>query len=100
MDFDPTPSFNKITCPVLAIWGSDEECVPLNASKRAWHTSQATVTTAELPDCGHWPAVGSGTPKYLPAHDDQLSPDLDATITQWLTRQLDQSDDTTSLITP
>jgi len=100
MDFDPTPGFDKITCPVLAIWGSDEECVPLDASKRAWLSSQATVTTAELAGCGHWPAVGSGTPEHLPANDDQLSPELNATVTQWLTRQLDQSDDTTSLITP
>lgn len=100
MDFDPTPGFDKITCPVLAIWGSDEECVPLDASKRAWQASRATVTTAELPGCGHWPSVGSGTPEHLSADDDQLSPDLDATVTQWLSRQLDQSKDTTSLITP
>jgi pimeloyl-ACP methyl ester carboxylesterase len=90
MDFDPTPNFDKITCPVLAAWGSDEECVPAEASKRAWHASRASVTTAELPGCGHWPAVGSGTPGYHPTDDDQLSPDFDAIVTQWLRQQLDQ----------
>lgn len=90
MDFDPGPSFDQITCPVLAIWGSDEECVPAEASKRAWHASRATVTTAELPGCGHWPAVGSGAPGYVPAAEDQISQEFDATVTQWLSRQLDQ----------
>lgn len=89
MDFDPSPAFDQITCPVLAVWGSDEECVPLEASKRAWQASRASVTTAELTGCGHWPAVGSSAPGYVPADDDRLSPDFDATVTQWLTQQLD-----------
>lgn len=96
MDFDPRPSFDQITCPVLAVWGSDEECVPLQASKRAWHTSRASVTTTELTGCGHWPAIGSSAPGYAPADADQLSPDFHATITQWLTRQLDQQRDQTT----
>lgn len=88
MDFDPAPSFAKISCPVLAIWGSDEECVPLQRSWDAWRMSGAVVTTAQLPGCGHWPVIGSGDPLGPCATNGQVSEDLDITITQWLSQQL------------
>lgn len=95
MDFDPTPSFTEISCPVLTIWGSDEECVPLQRSKSAWRASGAAVTTAELPGFGHWPAIGSGNPAYSSGTADQIGEDLGITIIQWLSQQLRKLDNDT-----
>ncbi|MGH3476245.1 MAG: alpha/beta hydrolase family protein, partial [Nocardioidaceae bacterium] len=36
MDYDPKPAFEKLTCPILLIYGADEECVPAAASEQVW----------------------------------------------------------------
>jgi uncharacterized protein len=89
MDYDPTPSLDRICSPVLALWGSDEECVPLQASVDAWRASSAEVTITELPGCGHWPVIGSGSPDYNQSDEDQFSEHFELAITGWLTRLLD-----------
>jgi len=43
MDFDPVQAFQNVHVPVLAVWGADEECVPRQPSRDAWHTSGAEV---------------------------------------------------------
>ena len=62
LDFDPVPAFQKVHVPVLAMWGTDEECVPRQPSRDAWQTSGADVTLVDLRACGHWPVAGSGAP--------------------------------------
>jgi pimeloyl-ACP methyl ester carboxylesterase len=36
MDYDPEPAFSRVQCPVLLVYGDDEECVPAEASKSVW----------------------------------------------------------------
>lgn len=84
MDFDPVPTFQKVHVPVLAIWGTDEECVPRQPSRDAWQTAGADVTLVDLPACGHWPVAGSGTPGYAGWDGDELSEDFTASIANWL----------------
>ncbi len=84
MDFDPVPVFRKVRVPVLAMWGTDEECVPRQASRDAWQTSGADVTLIDLPACGHWPVAGSGAPGYAGWELDELSEDFTATVARWL----------------
>lgn len=88
MDFDPAPTFTHVHVPVLAMWGSDEECVPRIASQRLWRTSGADVTVVDLPGCGHWPAIGSGEPGYSGWDTDPLSRDFATALTSWLPQQL------------
>ena len=84
MDFDPVPSFADVRGPVLAMWGSDEECVPRETSRQRWHGSGADVTLVDLPKCGHWPVVGSGAPDYSGWDDDELAPAFTSTMAKWL----------------
>ena len=64
MDYDPEPAFEKVTCPVLLIYGDDEETVPAAASERVWRRATRTsgnqrLTVVTIPDCGHFPAPGA-----------------------------------------
>jgi uncharacterized protein len=83
MDFDPVPSFGSVKVPVLALWGADEECVPRQASRDAWRASGANVTLVDLPECGHWPVVGSGRPGWA-WEAGEVSRDFAAALTAWL----------------
>jgi pimeloyl-ACP methyl ester carboxylesterase len=61
MDYDPEPAFEKVTCPILLIFGADEECVPAAASEQVWRRATRTsgnqqLTVVTIPDCGHFPA--------------------------------------------
>jgi pimeloyl-ACP methyl ester carboxylesterase len=65
LDLDPEPLFAAVRCPVLAIWGADDESVPVALSRQAWERARATSgaaapTLVELPGCGHFPAPGAG----------------------------------------
>lgn len=88
MDFDPVPAFQKVHVPVLAMWGTDEECVPRQPSRDAWQTCGADVTLVDLPACGHWPVADSGTPGYAGWEGDELSEDFTASIANWLNNLL------------
>lgn len=84
MDFDPKPSFEKVHVPVLAAWGSDEECVPRPESRDAWQAAGADVTLVDLPGCGHWPVPGSSAPGYSGWDDDELAPEFTTALRDWL----------------
>lgn len=61
MDFDPEPVYAKVRCPVLLIYGADEECVPIAPSVATWHRAASIsanphLHVVELPGLGHWPA--------------------------------------------
>lgn len=85
MDVDPKPGFAEVHVPVLALWGLDEECVPRPESRAAWSASGADVTLVDLPGCGHWPVVGSGTPGYSRWDDDELAFAFTTALRDWLT---------------
>lgn len=40
-DFDPVPTLEKLTCPILAIFGSDDVLVPTEASVAAYEAAFA-----------------------------------------------------------
>jgi pimeloyl-ACP methyl ester carboxylesterase len=72
MDHDPEPAFSRVRCPVLLIYGDDEECVPAQTSKTVWQraavpSTRARLTVVDLPGCGHFPAPGhSGASTTVP----------------------------------
>ena len=89
MDVDPTAPIDDIGCPVLAIWGADEECSPprpgIDALRRARSIDMSTVL---LPSCGHEPKVGSGDPGDGANRDDGFSPDYTAALHDWFAERL------------
>jgi pimeloyl-ACP methyl ester carboxylesterase len=89
MDVDPTAPIDDIGCPVLAMWGADEECSPpqpgIDALRRARSTD---VTTVLLPGCGHEPKPGSGNPDDGTKRDDGFSPDYTAALHNWFAERL------------
>jgi pimeloyl-ACP methyl ester carboxylesterase len=72
MDYDPEPAFSRVRCPVLLVYGDDEECVPAEASKSVWRRAAGSSTgsrlmVVDLPGCGHFPAPGrSGSSTAVP----------------------------------
>ncbi|WP_412540100.1 alpha/beta fold hydrolase [Longispora sp. K20-0274] len=78
MDFDPAPGYAQVTCPVLLVYGADEECVPIAPSVAAWRTSgNPRLDVVEIPGVGHWPGPG-------PEHTrENLSPDYTRAIVDW-----------------
>ncbi len=56
MDFDPAAALSRTNCPVLAVWGEDDEWVPVDASEAAWRAAAgARLTVLRLPGVGHGP---------------------------------------------
>jgi hypothetical protein len=94
MDHDPVPVLERVTCPTLALYGADEECVPGPASIAAWRraaevSGNAAVTLAELPGCGHFPAPGvDGSSLDVPRA--AFSPAYAASLTGWFAAMLDR----------
>lgn len=84
MDFEPIQAFQKVDVPGLAMWGTDEECVPRQPSRDAWQASGADVTLVDLPACGHWPVAGSGAAGYAAWEGDQVSEDFTGPLVRWL----------------
>ncbi len=83
MDFDPEPIYAKVTCPTLLIWGEHEENSPADLSKVVWRRAAAAsgntdVTIADVPGCGHWPALGGD---YL--GDEELAPAYTQILRSW-----------------
>lgn len=84
MDYDPAPTFARVTCPTLLLYGQHEECVPASESKAAWRATSPAVdlTVADVPGCGHFPsALGHGQQLV------DVSPAYTALLTDWLDRQ-------------
>lgn len=56
MDFDPAPVLSRTNCPVLAVWGEEDEWVPVDASEDAWRRAASDrLTVLRLPGAGHGP---------------------------------------------
>ena len=61
MDFDPQPTFARVTCPTLLMYGEDEENVPAAPSIAVWRrASPADLTVATIARCGHFPSPDGG----------------------------------------
>jgi pimeloyl-ACP methyl ester carboxylesterase len=72
MDFDPAPLFASVPCPTLALYGEDDEWVPVDESVAAFHGAPR-VTVRRLAGSGHEPVVG-------PVYTDALTSWLDAVL--------------------
>jgi pimeloyl-ACP methyl ester carboxylesterase len=88
MDYEPKPTFAKVLCPVLLLYGADEECVPADASERAWRratqaSGNSRVTVVHVPGCGHFPAPGA-TGSSLDVPVSGFSPPYTAALEEWL----------------
>ncbi|MGY0232099.1 alpha/beta hydrolase family protein [Longispora urticae] len=78
MDFDPAPVYARVGCPVLLVYGADEECVPIGPSVAAWRTGTGLrPDVVEVPGVGHWPGPGAGHTR------DNLSPEYTRAIVEW-----------------
>jgi pimeloyl-ACP methyl ester carboxylesterase len=53
MEHDPRPSFASVRCPVLAIYGADDEWTPVEESVRTWRAAQGDNVTIAVLDGGH-----------------------------------------------
>jgi pimeloyl-ACP methyl ester carboxylesterase len=87
MDYDPEPAFSRVRCPVLLVYGADEECVPAEASKSVWLRATqpftaGQLTIVDLPDCGHFPAPG-GDGVSLDVPVSAFSPKYTTILQQW-----------------
>lgn len=58
MDFDPVPVYERINCPVLAVWGEADPWIPVDASEAALRCAIGDrLTVLRLPATGHGPDV-------------------------------------------
>ena len=87
MDYDPEPTFSAVECPTLLMYGTDEECVPADASKAVWQraardTGNQDLTIVDLPGCGHFPITGEPPTDLQPPLSD-ISPAYTAALQDW-----------------
>jgi pimeloyl-ACP methyl ester carboxylesterase len=58
MDFDPVPVYERINCPVLAVWGEADPWIPVDVSEAALRRAVGDrLTVLRLPATGHGPDV-------------------------------------------
>ena len=76
MDFDPAAVLSRTNCPVLAVWGEEDEWVPVDASEAAWRRAAGDkLTVLRLPGVGHGPdATDERYEQALLAHVLQALP--------------------------
>jgi pimeloyl-ACP methyl ester carboxylesterase len=88
-DYDPVPALEKLTCPVLAIWGERDLYVPVAASAERFaatlgRAGNGSFRLEVVPDADHGlrlPAVGD-------ADRGPRIPDLMDMVVAWLRRAL------------
>jgi pimeloyl-ACP methyl ester carboxylesterase len=78
MDFDPLPIFERVTCPVLAVYGETDAWVPIDESIAVWRRALPSVEIVRAKGCDH-----------LLSFEDQeeveaVSPDYTAALIAWL----------------
>lgn len=83
LDYDPAPSFEKLTCPVLTVFGDDDQVTPVDETLRIWRAASARAGRAApdvvvLEGCGHAPNVGGGRDV------DSISPRFTAAVAGWV----------------
>ncbi|MEX2290818.1 MAG: hypothetical protein WD794_10890 [Mycobacteriales bacterium] len=62
MDFDPVPVFERVKCPVLAVWGDADPWIPVDDSEAALrHALGDRLSVLRLPATGHGPNATDST---------------------------------------
>ncbi len=79
MDFDPAPIIRRVLCPVLLVYGSEDEWTPVEPSVDVWRSSTAPITVEILPGRGHAP-IEEGTEEVDPAYERLLVRWLNQTL--------------------
>lgn len=86
MDFDPSPIFAGVGCPVLAVYGETDAWVPIEDSiacwQRATQTSRAEIQIVRVPGCDHMPSFGERM------EVEAISDTYTAALIDWLDRTL------------
>jgi uncharacterized protein len=83
MDFDPAPILARVRCPVLLLYGEEDEWTPVEPSLAAWAGAPADVTVVRLAGTQHAPTLGG-------SHDrEAISPEYTAALAAWVERQLE-----------
>ncbi|HZM77922.1 MAG TPA: alpha/beta hydrolase [Candidatus Limnocylindrales bacterium] len=81
MDHDPAPIFERVTCPVLAVYGETDAWVPIDESIGVWRRALPSVEIFRVPGCDH-----------LLSFEDReeveaVSPDYTKALIAWLERR-------------
>jgi len=81
MDYDPAPTLAEVRCPVLLVYGEEDEWTPIEPSIVAWQASgSANLTVVRLAGTDHAPTFGG-------VHErDAISPEYTRALTDWLDR--------------
>jgi uncharacterized protein len=81
MDFDPLEAFARVSCPVLAFFGEDDQWVPVDRSIDGFRSVATRIGLAmsvtRLPGTTHEPVLASGP----------ISPLYEATLVDWIRGQ-------------
>jgi uncharacterized protein len=88
-DYDPVPALERVTCPVLAIWGQRDLYVPVAASAEAFaaalgRAGNGSFRLEVVPDADH----GLRLPAGAGAERGPRIPDLMDMVITWLRRAL------------
>lgn len=84
IDFDPVPAIRGVRCPTMAMWGEQDEVVPVAASRDAWQSAPTPLAEVVLPHCGHWPIPADGPSGRPDWHaGDVPSPDYGRALSGW-----------------
>jgi uncharacterized protein len=88
-DYDPEPALERVTCPVLAIWGQRDLYVPVAASAEAFaaalgRAGNGSFRLEVVPDADH----GLRLPAAAGAERGPRIPDLMDMVISWLRRAL------------
>jgi uncharacterized protein len=89
-DYDPVPVLERVTCPVLAIWGQRDLYVPVAAGVEAFaaalgRAGNGSFRLEVVPDADH----GLRLPAPAGAERGPRIPDLMEMVITWLRRALD-----------
>jgi pimeloyl-ACP methyl ester carboxylesterase len=77
MDYDPRPTFERVSVPTLSFYGELDSWAPVEASVQAWR--EARGDDVEL-------FVIAGAEHDLRFPDGSFAPEYDRTLVEWLTR--------------
>lgn len=93
MNFNPTPTLEKVKCPVLAVNGSKDLQVPPKENLSAIKTAltkggNKNVTTKEFPNLNHlFQESETGSPSEYSTIEQTFSPIVLEEITKWIKKQ-------------
>jgi uncharacterized protein len=88
MNYDPVSVLEKVSVPVLEIFGEEDELVPVEKSieimKRAFERNGNKDVTFKV-----FPGADHGIQVFSPRGDRQFAPQYVETMIEWLEKRLD-----------